>query len=97
LAARLQWLGRFAKPRLSDLFAADVGLFLQDMIDGANVDDVGRRNLVLILAAKVAHPDINSLLEGKLRNAQTDLLWIRRAIEDDVRKRPLTRRFSVVQ
>jgi hypothetical protein len=40
------------------------------MVDGTNVDDVGRRNLVLILAAKVAHPDIKSLLEGKLRNTQ---------------------------
>jgi hypothetical protein len=44
------------------------------MIDGANVNDVGRRDLVLILAAEMAHPDINSLLEGKLRNTQKDLL-----------------------
>jgi hypothetical protein len=73
-AARPPWLCRLAKPRLSDLLAADVGLFLQDMIDGANVDDVGRPDLVLILAAKMAHPDINSLLEGKLRNAQKGLL-----------------------
>jgi len=73
-AARPPWLCRFVKPRLSDSLAADVGLFLQDMIDGANVDDVGRRDLVLILAAKMVHPDINSLLEGKLRNAQKGLL-----------------------
>ena len=44
------------------------------MIDGASVDDVGRRDLVLILATKMAHPDVNSLLEGKLCNAQKGLL-----------------------
>jgi hypothetical protein len=49
------------------LFAAKVGLFLQHMIDGANVDNVGRRDLMLILAAEMSHPDIDGLLEGKLR------------------------------
>jgi hypothetical protein len=44
-----------------------MGLFLQHMIDGANVDHIRRRDLVLILAAEMAHPDINSLLETKLR------------------------------
>ena len=73
-AARPSLLCRLVEPRLSDLLAADVGLFLQDMIDGANVDDIGRRDLVLILAAKMAQPDVNSLLEGKLRNVQKGLL-----------------------
>jgi hypothetical protein len=61
-AVRPSWLCRLAKPRLSDLLAADVGLFLQNMIDGANINDVCRRDLVLILAAEMAHPNINSLL-----------------------------------
>jgi hypothetical protein len=40
------------------------------MIDGANVDYVGRRDLMLILAAEMAHPDVDRLLEGKLSNTQ---------------------------
>jgi hypothetical protein len=43
------------------------------MIDGANVDDVSRRNLVLILTAKMSHPDIDGLLNRKSRNAQLGL------------------------
>jgi hypothetical protein len=54
------------------------------MIDGASVDDVGRRDLVLILAAKMAHPDVNSLLEGKLRNAQKGSPLIGEPAVDDV-------------
>src|SRR5712672_2060733 len=50
-ARRPVWLCRLVEPHLGDLLAADVGLFLQHMIDGPNVDDVGRCDLVLILAA----------------------------------------------
>ena len=60
-------LSRFVKPRLGYLFAAEMRLFLQHMIDGANVDNVGCRDLVLILTAEMSHPDIDGLLEGKLR------------------------------
>jgi hypothetical protein len=66
-------LRRFVKPRLGDLLAADVRLFFQNMIDGANVDYVSRRNLMLILAAEMSQPDIDSLLEGKLRQSETPL------------------------
>jgi hypothetical protein len=44
-----------------------MGFFLQHMIDGASVDDVGRRDLVLILAAEMSHPDINGFFERKFR------------------------------
>jgi hypothetical protein len=43
------------------------------MIDGASVNHIGRRNLVLVLAAEMSHPDIDGLLKGKLRNAQ---VWV---------------------
>lgn len=36
------------------------------MIDGANVDDIGRRNLMLELSIEPAHPNVNRLLKGKL-------------------------------
>jgi len=45
-------LRRLVDPRLGDLLAADVGLFLQHMIDDANVDHISRRDLLLILAAE---------------------------------------------
>jgi hypothetical protein len=47
------------------LFAAKVGLFLQHMIDGANVDKVGRRDLMLILAAEMSHPEIDGFFKRK--------------------------------
>jgi hypothetical protein len=81
--ARL-YLRRLVEPRLSDFLAADVGLFLQDIIDGPNVNNVGRRDLVLILAAEMSHPDIDRLLEGKLRNTQGKLHSFG-ALVDDVR------------
>ena len=61
------------KPRFGYLLAAEMSLLFQHMIYGAHVYHVGRRDLVLILAAKMAHPDINSLLEGKLRNVHEGL------------------------
>jgi hypothetical protein len=33
------------------------------MIDGANINDVGSRDLVLILIAEMSHPDIDGLFE----------------------------------
>ena len=50
-------------------------LFFQYVIDGASVDNVGRRDLVLILAAEMAHPNIDGLFIGKPRNTQVGLLW----------------------
>jgi hypothetical protein len=58
-------------------------LFLQHMIDGANVDNVGRRDLVLILTAKMSHPDIDGLLEGKLRQDMRPV-WQQEPAVDDV-------------
>jgi hypothetical protein len=43
------------------------------MIDGANVDHVCRRDLMLILAAEMSHPDIDGLLMGKAGNTQVGL------------------------
>ena len=65
-------LCRLREPRLGDLLAADVRLFFQHMIDGANVDNVGRRDLMLILADKMSQPDIDGFFkckfsQGKLR------------------------------
>ena len=75
--------GRFGAgtPRISD----GQLLFLQHMIDGANIDNVGRRDLMLILAAEMSHPDINGLFERKLRNAQLCGLRYQEPIVDDVR------------
>jgi hypothetical protein len=41
--------------------------FFQHMIYGAHVYDVGRRNLMLILAAEMAQPDIDGFVKGKFR------------------------------
>jgi hypothetical protein len=67
LSTARPWLCRLAEPRLSYLLAAEMRLFFQHMIYGTHVYYVRRRNLVLILTAKMSHPDIDGLLEGKLR------------------------------
>jgi len=59
-------LRRLTSTFCSFLPAADVGLLIQHMIDGAHVDDVGRRDLVLKLPGQMTQPDINSFFEGEL-------------------------------
>jgi hypothetical protein len=59
-------LRRLAKPSLGHLLAAEVALFFQHMIDGAYVDYVGCRDLVLILAAEMSHPNIDGFFDRKL-------------------------------
>src|SRR5258708_19080892 len=54
------------------------------MIDGANVDHIGRRDLMLVLAAEMSHPNIDGLLKAKLRNTQVGLRLTGEPAVDDV-------------
>jgi hypothetical protein len=61
-------LDSHAHPLFGNLPTSDVGSLFHHMIYGSDVNDVSRRDLMLILAFETAYPNVNRLLKGELSN-----------------------------